>query len=212
MSDVLIIYDKDGKVVDRIKDFTFIKEINFAMIKQVVEWQMCNKRSGMHQTRNVSIVNGTTAKPYRQKGTGMARQGSLRSNQFRSGGVVFGSNIRDYNYKLNKKIRVNALLHAFSFLYLMHRLIIIDSFKDIAHKTKDVLNIFSKIDVLKDVTYSNRVIFVGENMGNLQLAVRNLKYFNVLKYEGLNVYDIIMSNFLVIDRASINLFLNISDH
>jgi len=117
-ADIYEIKNLDNKVEGSIElpDSIFSIEPNLNVIKSVINWQLARRRSGNHKVKTVSEVRGTTAKPFKQKGTGRARQGSLRSVQMRGGGVIFGPVVRDHGFKLNKKVRKLALNSALSYL------------------------------------------------------------------------------------------------
>src|ERR1700710_195121 len=124
-------------------DAIFGVEVRTDLIHRAVNWQLAKRRSGNHKTKGVSEISGTTKKPYRQKGTGRARQGSLRSPQFRGGARIFGPVVRDHGYSLNKKIRKLGLKTALSVKQAEGKLVVLDSLGQAA-KTKELAATFAK--------------------------------------------------------------------
>lgn len=185
----------------------FLQEINFAILKQVVDWQLAKKRSGCHQTKNVSMVAGTTAKPHRQKGTGRARQGSRRSNQMRGGGVVFGPNIRDYSYSLSKKIRKLGLLNALSLLFSQNKLHVVDFSSVVASKLSVFHNEFETLCKTLNINHACKMLFVDDSE-KLIFSTRNLRNIDLLPSIGLNVYDIISHDYIMISKDSFAKIVN----
>lgn len=205
------VYSIDGVIVDNFSiPSSFVeKEVKFSLIKRVVDWQMAGSRCGFHQTKNISMIQGTTAKPHRQKGTGKARLGSLRATQCRGGSTVFGPELRDYRYSLNKKVRKLGLLNAFLFLLAKEKVFIINSFAGVTHKTKELLNLIKDGRFFIDCSDCHSVLFgVDENFANLRLAARNINGYKVMELNGLNVYDIMTSDAMFIDVACMNGMLN----
>ncbi|WCR54539.1 MAG: 50S ribosomal protein L4 [Wolbachia endosymbiont of Ctenocephalides orientis wCori] len=154
------------------------------ILHDVVKWQLAKKRAGTHKTKGISDVSGTTAKPYGQKRTGRARQGSLRSPQFRGGGIIYGPVVRSHAYSLNKKVRKLALKIALSLKYANGQLVILDNLDIDVQKTSDMLN------YIKNFKFSSFLI-VGDYGDNLLRAARNLHYVDLIKPMGLNVFDIL---------------------
>jgi large subunit ribosomal protein L4 len=167
------------------------------IIDQVVDWQLAKRRSGTSSTRGISDISGTTAKPHKQKGTGRARQGSLRSPQFRGGAVIFGPKPRDYSYKLNKKIRKQALRALLSHKLLQNRVFILESGKLEQKRTAYLLScpLFAN---------KNSILIIDNIVdNNVRLACRALPNFNVLPCEGMNVYDLLMHDNLFLTKDSL---------
>ncbi|MGL5719991.1 MAG: 50S ribosomal protein L4 [Alphaproteobacteria bacterium] len=169
------------------------------ILARVVRWQLAKRRSGNHKTKGVSEISGTTRKPYRQKGTGRARQGSLRSPQFRGGAVIFGPVVRSHEFDLPKKVRKLGLKMALSSKMAEGNLIIMDQFSLESSKTRS----FSKklggmgLD-------SVLMIGVGEIDPAFFNASSNLPYVDVLPQQGVNVYDILRRRFLVLHKDAVN--------
>lgn len=173
-------------------------EPNDIVLKKAIKLQLDSVRQGTAKTKNRREVSGGGRKPYRQKGTGNARQGSIRATQYRHGGIVFGPTPRDYGFKINKKERALALKSALSHKLIDNELIIIDNidFKDM--KTKTVKNL---IETLK---LEGKVLFVTKGEAeNLYMATRNLGYADAIMASDINVYDIVNSDTIVFDEEAI---------
>lgn len=173
-------------------------EPNDIVLKKALRNQLDSLRQGTAKTKNRSEVSGGGRKPYRQKGTGHARQGSTRSPQFRHGGIVFGPTPRNYGIKLNKKERVLAYKSALSHKLADKEIVVVDklTLKDL--KTKTVKNL---IETLK---LEGKVLFVTHDEGeNLYMATRNLGYAGAIMVNELNVLDIVNSDTIVFDEDSI---------
>ncbi len=169
------------------------------ILARMVNWQLAKRRSGNHQTRGISMISGTTRKPWKQKGTGRARQGSLRSPQFRGGAVIFGPVVRDHAIDLQKKVRRLALKTALSVKAAEGKLIIIDTLQQANVKTKDL---FLK---LKNLGLTNALFIDGPEVDkNFALAIRNIPYIDALPQQGINVYDILRRDNLVLTKAAIS--------
>ncbi|MGE5537156.1 MAG: 50S ribosomal protein L4 [Gemmatimonas sp.] len=165
------------------------------ILARVIHWQLAKRRSGTHKTKTIADVQGTTKKPYAQKGTGRARQGSLRSPQFRGGAIIFGPVVRDHGYDLPKKVRRLGMRAALSSKQAEGRLIIVDEAKLAEPKTKVLQERLTKLG-------SESVLIVGGKVvdENLKRAARNLKYVDVLPVQGANVYDIVRRDVLVLTK------------
>lgn len=172
-----------------------------AMFDAVV-MQRASMRQGTHDTLNRREVRGGGRKPWRQKGTGRARQGSIRSPQWRGGGIVFGPTPRSYAYKLNRKVRRLALRSVLSTKVVDNSLIVLDSIKFDAIKTKDFKKVMS---ALKLETKTLFVVSVDEDWENAFLSMRNLPNAMILTVEGLNVYDIMNADKVVMTEAAVKL-------
>ncbi len=166
------------------------------VMARVVHWQLARRRSGTHKAKGLSEVSGTTKKPYRQKGTGRARQGSLRAPQFRTGGVVHGPVVRSHGYQLPKKVRRLGLISALSQKQAEGKLVVLEAATS-AGRTKELRQRF---DVLG--WQSVLVIDHDVDQGFLR-ASRNLEGIDVLPTIGANVYDILNHELLVITRAGV---------
>jgi large subunit ribosomal protein L4 len=162
----------------------------------VVHWQLANRRAGTHSTKGLSEVSGTTKKPYRQKGTGNARQGSLRAPQFRKGGVVHGPVPHSHEYSLNKKVRRLGLISALSQKQSEGRLVVIDVANGAA-KTGDLAK------KVKAFGWRSTLIIDHAVDAGFLRASRNIPGIDVLPTIGANVYDILRHDVLAITTAGI---------
>jgi large subunit ribosomal protein L4 len=169
------------------------------LIFRAVNWQLAKRRSGNHKTKGISEISGTTKKPYNQKGTGRARQGSLRSPQFRGGARIFGPVVRSHEHDLTKKVRKLALKTALSAKAAAGQLVIIDTVETDTHKTK-VLAVS-----LKAFGFESLLVIDGETVNeNFARAARNIPLVDVLPSQGANVYDIIRRNTLVLTKSAVS--------
>lgn len=194
----LDIVDFDAKAVGsaELPDEIFAAEPRVDIIARVIHWQLAKRRAGTHKVKGMGEVSGTTRKPYKQKGTGNARQGSLRAPQFRTGGAVHGPVVRDHGYSLNKKVRRLGLISALSAKAAAGKLVVLDGVAAL-DKTKDVA---AKV---KNFGWSSALIVdaaVEEKFGR---ASRNVKGLDVLPVVGANVYDIVQHDVLVVTKAAI---------
>lgn len=174
-------------------------KVNAGLIHRVVEWQRSASRSGNHKTKGISEISGTTKKPFKQKGTGRARQGSMRSPHMRGGAVIFGPVVRDHAYDMPKKVRKLAMKMMLSQKCSEKKCVIVDSLAVKTHKTKDLDAKLSKM-------VPSSTLFVGVDMDKDEKflrAYRNLKGVNVLPVEGLNVYDVLRHDYLVLVKGSL---------
>jgi large subunit ribosomal protein L4 len=167
------------------------------IMARVVHWQQAKRRAGTHKVKGMGEVSGTTKKPFKQKGTGNARQGSLRAPQFRTGGVVHGPVVRDHGYSLPKKVRRLGLISALSQKAADGKLVVLDAAKAAAPRTKDLAV------KLKGLGWTSALVIDGDVDGNFALATRNIHGFDVLPGEGANVYDILRHDVLAITAAGI---------
>jgi large subunit ribosomal protein L4 len=194
----LDIVDFDAKSVGsaELPDEIFAQEPRFDIIARVIHWQLAKRRAGTHKTKGMGEVSGTTRKPFKQKGTGNARQGSLRAPQFRTGGVVHGPVVRDHGYSLNKKVRRLGLLSALSQKAAEGKLVILDSVGAL-EKTKEVAAKF------KNFGWKSALIVDAAVTEGFARASRNVHGLDVLPVIGANVYDIVQHDVLVITSAGI---------
>ncbi|HEV2302503.1 MAG TPA: 50S ribosomal protein L4 [Stellaceae bacterium] len=168
------------------------------ILARVVNWQLAKRRAGTHKTKGISDIQGTTKKPYKQKGTGRARQGSLRSPQFRGGAVIFGPVVRSHAFSLQKKVRRLGLKSALSAKQGEGKLVVIDSAKIEDGKTKALRARFAALG------WDSVLILDGPELDPLFVrAARNLPRVDVLPQQGANVYDILRRDTLVLTRAAV---------
>ena len=167
------------------------------ILARVVNWQLAKRRAGTHKTKGISDISGTTKKPYKQKGTGRARQGSLRSPQFRGGAVIFGPVVRSHEFDLQKKVRRLGLKTALSAKQAEGKLVVVDEARLDEAKTKALR---ARFDALGWVSV---LIIDGAVNESFARAARNLPKVDVLPEQGANVYDILRRDTLVLTRAAV---------
>ncbi len=168
------------------------------ILARVVNWQLAKRRGGTHKTKGISEISGTTKKPYKQKGTGRARQGSLRSPQFRGGAVIFGPVVRSHEFDLQKKVRRLGLKTALSAKQAEGKLVVIDAAKVDEAKTK-ALRV--RLDAFG---WGSVLIIDGTSVDEgFARAARNLPKVDVLPQQGANVYDILRRDTLVLTRDAV---------
>ena len=195
----LDVYDFDAKAAGsaELPDEIFGVVPRADIMARVIHWQLAKRRSGNHKVKGMGEVSGTTRKPYAQKGTGRARQGSLRSPQFRKGGIVHGPVVRDHGYSLNKKVRRLGLVSALSQKAAEGKLVILDAVGAL-EKTKDVA---AKV---KKFGWRSALIVDTAVAEKFLLASRNVHGLDILPVVGANVYDIVQHDVLVITKAAID--------
>ncbi|NLL43959.1 MAG: 50S ribosomal protein L4 [Firmicutes bacterium] len=193
------VYNMEGKQVGELElnDAIFGVEINQDLMHKVVLSQLANARQGTVATKSRGFVSGGGRKPWRQKGTGRARQGSIRSPQWVGGGVVFGPQPRDYSYRLPKKARRAALKSALSAKAAAGNIVVLDQLKVDEPKTKVMANMLKALDVKKPL------VVTAEWDKNVELSTRNIPGAVVAKSVGLNVYDILNSQKLVMTKDAV---------
>jgi large subunit ribosomal protein L4 len=167
------------------------------ILARVINWQLAKRRAGTHKTKGVSDISGTTKKPYKQKGTGRARQGSLRSPQFRGGATIFGPVVRSHAFDLQKKVRRLGLKTALSVKQAEGKLVVIDEAR-LAEAKTGVLR--RRLEVLG---WSSVLIIDAAVDEGFARAARNLPRVDVLPQQGANVYDIVRRDVLVLTRAAV---------
>jgi large subunit ribosomal protein L4 len=167
------------------------------IMARVVHWQQSKRRAGTHKVKGMGEVRGTTKKPYKQKGTGNARQGSLRAPQFRTGGVVHGPVVRDHGYSLPKKVRRLGLISALSQKHADGKLVVLDAAAADSAKTKDLAA------RLKVLGWTSALVIDSTVDSNFLHASRNIHGVDVLPTVGANVYDILRHDLLAITAAGI---------
>lgn len=188
---------------EKVKDINLNKnvfdcEANEIVLKKAIDLQLASLRQGTQKTKSRAEVSGGGRKPYKQKGTGNARQGSIRAPHYRGGGVALSINPRSYTFKMNKKERALALRSALSLKAQEKKLVIVDSLEMSSLKTKDIKAMLNKLNL------TGKVLFVTSNDAeNLYMGSRNLNKVSVILAEELNVFDIVNSDTLVIDEAAV---------
>lgn len=196
---ILSLANKEVGEISLNEDIFAVEFIRDDIIKQVIDWQRAKAMSGNHKTKTVSEVLGTTKKPFKQKGTGNARQGSLRSVQMRGGGVAHGPRVRSHATKLPKKVRKLGLIHALSEKCAEGKLLVIDSLKLDKPKTSALVNILSK--------FQGKSFFVidgNEVDTNFSLAAKNIYNTVIVPQIGANVYDIIRHEYVLLSQEAVS--------
>ena len=188
---------------EKVKDITLNENVwgiepNDAVLYDAITLARNSQRQGTHSTKTRSEVSGGGRKPWRQKGTGHARQGSTRSPQWRGGGIVFGPTPRTYGKKQNKKERILALKSALSYKVLDKELIVLDSLLPETNKTKDMLNILKAIKAEKNI-----LIVVSDLTDNVILGTRNIPKVVLLKNDEVSTLDVIAADCLVITEDAV---------
>jgi large subunit ribosomal protein L4 len=188
---------KDVGEIDLADDIFGVKP-RADLLARVVNWQLAKRRSGNHKTKGISDISGTTKKPFAQKGGGRARQGSLRSPQFRGGARIFGPVVRSHEFDLPKKVRKLGLKAALSAKQADGKLVILDAAEMKEGKTKQLAERLGKLGL-------SSVLFIdGEKVNDLfARAARNLPHVDVLPELGANVYDILRRDTLVLTKAAV---------
>lgn len=195
--DVLNIAGEKVSEVDLPNDI-FDVDVKKSVLHDVVKMQLANRRAGTASVKNRSDVKGSTRKLFRQKGTGRARRGDIKAPLLRGGGVVFGPKPKDWGYLLPKKVRALALKMALSSKFQSKNLTILDKVELEQPKTKVFAGILDKIDA------RNTLIVINEKNENLVLSARNLPSVKVVPTEGLNVYDVLKYEKLVLLESSVS--------
>lgn len=195
--DVISLDNKKSGSVD-LDDTVFGAAVREDLMARTVNWQLAKRRAGTHKVKGRSEVAATKAKPFRQKGTGRARQGTTVAPQMRGGGVVFGPTPRDHAISLPKKVRKAALISALSAKQAAGQLVVIDTAALKAPKTADLAK---KISALG---WSNVLVIDGEAVdANFSKAARNIAGIDVLPSKGANVYDILRRDTLVLTKDGV---------
>lgn len=194
------VYNREGATVGEItlSDAVFGAEVNNGLLHEVVQMYLANQRQGTSDTKTRAEVRGGGRKPWRQKGTGRARQGSIRSPQWRKGGVAFGPHPRDYGWTMPKKARRAALRQALSAKFAAGDLIVVESFELEAPKTKDVVALLTAINAPKKA-----YIVTGAESVNIYKSARNIPGVLSNAARNLNVYEVLNAGKLVMTREAV---------
>ena len=194
------LFDQKGAKVGEIElaESIFGIEPNQSVLFEAIVMQRASLRQGTHKVKNRSEVAGGGRKPWRQKGTGRARQGSIRSPQWRGGGTVFGPQPRSYSYKLPKKVRRLALKSALASKVVEENILVIDSLSFEAPKTKEA------VAFLKGLSVDTKALIVTDVVNdNVALSARNIPGVTVIDANGLNVLDLVSHNKLIITKSAV---------
>ena len=195
----VVVYNMEGNEVGTIElsDAVFGVEVNEHLVHMAVVQQLANKRQGTQKAKTRSEVSGGGRKPWRQKGTGHARQGSTRAPQWTGGGVVFAPVPRDYSFKLNKKEKRAALKSALTSRVQANKLIVVDELKFDGIKTKNFKQVMDNMKVEKGL------VVINENDANVVLSARNLPTINTTLTSTLNVYDVMKAGTVVLTKDAV---------
>ena len=191
------------KAGEKVKDLTLNDavwniEANDLVLKKMIKLQLDSMRQGTHKTKTRSEVSGGGRKPWRQKGTGRARQGSTRATQWRGGGIAGGVSPRDYTFKINRKERALALKSALSLKAQNKELVVLDNITLESLKTKDVKKL------VQDLKLEGKILFVtSEDNENLYMATRNLGYVYSILTSEINAFDLVNADVVVMDEAAV---------
>ena len=193
------VYNIEGKEVGTIdlSDAVFGVEVNEHLMHMAVVQQLANKRQGTQKAKTRSEVSGGGRKPWRQKGTGHARQGSTRAPQWTGGGVVFAPTPRDYSFKLNKKEKRAALKSALTSRVEANKFIVVDELQFAEIKTKNFQN------VLNNLSVSKALVVLEDGNVNAELSARNIADVKTAKTNTINVYDILKYNTVIATKAAV---------
>lgn len=193
------VYNIEGKEVGTIdlNDAVFGVEVNEHLVHMAVVSQLANKRQGTQKAKTRSEVSGGGRKPWRQKGTGHARQGSIRAPQWKGGGVVFAPVPRDYSFKLNKKEKRAALKSALTSRVQENKLIVVEELKFDEIKTKNFKAVMDNLKVNK------ALVVLGEKNDNTVLSARNIPTIQTTYADSINVYDVMKGGTLVLTKDAV---------
>ena len=194
------VYNMEGKEVETMEldDAVFGVEVNEHLVHMAVVQRLANNRQGTQKAKTRSEVRGGGRKPWRQKGTGHARQGSTRAPQWTGGGVVFAPTPRDYSFKLNKKEKRAALKSALSSRVAENKFVVVDELKFDAIKTKDFAKVMSNLGVEK------ALVVINDNDTNVVMSAKNIPTVKTASISTINVYDILKYNTVVVTKDAVN--------
>ncbi len=196
--------EETGRTVSLSDDVFGIEPNDHAIYLDVKQF-LANKRQGTHKSKERNEITGSTKKIKRQKGTGTARAGSIKSPIFRGGGRVFGPQPRDYSFKLNKKLKVLARKSALAYKAKDNGLVVLEDFTFEAPKTKEYVSLLSNLSLGEKKT----LVVVAENDKNLALSSRNLQNSKVITADSLNTYDLLNAESVVLSESSVEKIENL---
>ncbi len=195
----IAVYDINNKQVSEreIADKVFNDDVKGYLIHDMVRYQLAARRQGTADTKTRGEIAGGGKKPYKQKGTGNARQGTIRAPHFVGGGTAFGPTPRDYSFKLNRKVKKAALRSALSARFKEEQLTVLNNLELEKISTKGFVEVLKRFDV------GNALVVVGGPNPNVELSARNLPHVKVLRAEGVNVYDVMKYRKLIITEDAV---------
>mgnify|MGYP000837784091 FL=1 len=193
------VYNMEGKEVGsmELNDAVFGVEINEHLVHQAVVLQLANNRQGTQKAKTRSEVRGGGRKPWRQKGTGHARQGSTRAPQWTGGGVVFAPVPRDYSFKMNKKEKRAALKSVLTSKVQENKFIVLDELKLAEVKTKEMKKVLDNLKV------NNALVIIGDDSENVALSARNIAGVQTASVNTINVFDMLKYNTIIATKSSV---------
>ncbi len=195
------VYNMEGSEVGTsliLNDSVFAVDVNEHLMHMAVVLQLANKRQGTQKAKTRSEVSGGGRKPWRQKGTGHARQGSTRSPQWTGGGVVFAPTPRDYSFKMNKKEKAGAIKSALTTKVNEEKFFVMDSLKFDEIKTKKMVSVLDALKVNKAL-----VVLDGEDNDNVEVSARNIAGVRTVYSNAINVYDILKYDTIIITKSAV---------
>ena len=194
------VYNMEGSEVGKLdlNDSGFAVDVNEHLMHMAVVLQLANKRQGTQKAKTRSEVSGGGRKPWRQKGTGHARQGSTRSPQWTGGGVVFAPTPRDYSFKMNKKEKAGAIKSALTTKVNEEKFFVMDSLKFDEIKTKKMVSVLDALKVNKAL-----VVLDGEDNDNVEVSARNIAGVRTVYSNAINVYDILKYDTIIITKSAV---------
>ena len=193
------VYNMEGKEVGKmdLNDAVFGVEINEHLVHMAVVQTLANKRQGTQKAKTRSEVSGGGRKPWRQKGTGHARQGSTRAPQWTGGGVVFAPVPRDYSFKMNKKEKRAALKSVLTSKVQENKFIVLDELKLAEVKTKEMKKVLDNLKV------NNALVIIGDDSENVALSARNIAGVQTASVNTINVFDMLKYNTIIATKSSV---------
>ena len=194
------VYNMEGSEVGKLdlNDSVFAVDVNEHLMHMAVVLQLANKRQGTQKAKTRSEVSGGGKKPWRQKGTGHARQGSTRSPQWTGGGVVFAPTPRDYSFKMNKKEKAGAIKSALTTKVNEEKFLVMDSLKFDEIKTKKMVSVLDALKVNKAL-----VVLDGEDNDNVEISAKNIAGVRTVRSNAINVYDILKYDTIIITKSAV---------
>jgi len=196
----IAVYDINRKQVSELElaDAVFNDDVKGYLIHDMVRYQLAKRRQGTHKTKTRSEVSGGGKKPYKQKGTGNARQGCIRAPHYVGGGTAFGPSPRDYTFKLNRKVKKAALRSALSARFRGEQLTVLDALEMEQISTKTFA------EILKRFELTDTLVVLGEANDRVELSARNIPGVKVLRADGVNVFDVMKYPNLVLTQGAVS--------
>ena len=196
----IAVYDMNKKKVSdlELNDTVFNSDVKGYLIHDMVRYQLAARRSGNAKTKSRGEIRGGGNKPYRQKGTGNARQGTVTAPNHVGGGVVFGPTPRDYSFKLNRKVKKSALKSALSLRFKEEKLTVLNDLQVEKISTKGFSEILGRFEL------DNVLVVIDEGNANVELSARNLPHVKVLRSDGVNVFDVMKYRNMLITEGAVS--------